>query len=487
MAKKKNLPLEDAAQRRLTLTVPDDAERAENREEDLFSQDQETAGNASEETVYLTVGDRLRIEREKRGLTPHEMADQLRLRPRQIIALEAGDYANLPGQAFVTGFLRSYANALDLDAVELVKLYKTEHEGALGAPQLAFPEPTSEGRMPASGLIVGTCLVAAIAFGGWHFYQEGSKSEAELVPELPSRLAGKLEEFTKAETVEEKQIAVQENIPVATKTAADTTTENQDSETSLAPTASTTNTETMTTVANLPAGDVTGNAVDRPASSAPDTPPAENNSAAPSSERNSPDISSPPPVVNGTDTEMIASVDETDGISSERTVGDRRSSGDTEESSVSSEQTPSAPTANPEPQTEAVVALVGTPATESTYPQAVLQSQPQTEAIATSSGTAETLGVENSDARIILLAHQETWIQVTNAEETVLLDRVLEPGDTYMVPVDDGLKLNTANAAGLEIRLDGAVLGTLGSYGRIIRDMALEPDQLKTRFATGTE
>lgn len=47
-------------------------------------------------------------------MSREEVASQLRLQVRQIAALEEDDYAALPGQTFVSGYLRSYARLLEL-------------------------------------------------------------------------------------------------------------------------------------------------------------------------------------------------------------------------------------------------------------------------------------------------------------------------------------------------------------------------------------
>lgn len=62
-----------------------------------------------------TVGQRLRAEREQRGLSVAEVARQLKLAPRQVEALESDDHAALPGDLFVRGFLRNYARLFDFD------------------------------------------------------------------------------------------------------------------------------------------------------------------------------------------------------------------------------------------------------------------------------------------------------------------------------------------------------------------------------------
>ena len=64
------------------------------------------------ETGHWGAGAQLRATREAFGLSLEEVAQQLKLAPRQVIALEDEDFAQLPGRTFVRGFVRNYAPAL---------------------------------------------------------------------------------------------------------------------------------------------------------------------------------------------------------------------------------------------------------------------------------------------------------------------------------------------------------------------------------------
>jgi cytoskeleton protein RodZ len=68
-----------------------------------------------------TVGARLKAAREAAKLTHHDIAQALKFSPRQIAALEADDYAALPGATIVRGFVRNYARLLKLDAAPLLQ------------------------------------------------------------------------------------------------------------------------------------------------------------------------------------------------------------------------------------------------------------------------------------------------------------------------------------------------------------------------------
>lgn len=88
-------------------------------------------------------------------------------------------------------------------------------------------------------------------------------------------------------------------------------------------------------------------------------------------------------------------------------------------------------------------------------------------------------GVENESARIVLRARLDSWVQVHAADDSLLMTRVLQPGDSYRVPDIAGLTLLTGNAGGLDIEVDGAVVLPLGPVGAVRRGIALDPDRLR--------
>lgn len=65
-------------------------------------------------------GQLLAQARERRNQSIGDIAQQLKLSPSQIEALEADNYAKLPGPIFVRGFIRNYARLVDLDGDALV-------------------------------------------------------------------------------------------------------------------------------------------------------------------------------------------------------------------------------------------------------------------------------------------------------------------------------------------------------------------------------
>jgi len=75
---------------------------------------------AADSIPPLAPGQRLAGARQAQNLAPADIARQLKLSVWQVEALEAGNYAQLPGQIFVRGFIRNYARLVKLNPNELL-------------------------------------------------------------------------------------------------------------------------------------------------------------------------------------------------------------------------------------------------------------------------------------------------------------------------------------------------------------------------------
>lgn len=81
----------------------------------------------SSPTVF-ELGETLIRAREGKNLTVEDIADFLKLRPRQIAALELGEFDKLPGMTYVRGIIRNYAKMVDLDPEPLLAMVSAAQE-----------------------------------------------------------------------------------------------------------------------------------------------------------------------------------------------------------------------------------------------------------------------------------------------------------------------------------------------------------------------
>jgi cytoskeletal protein RodZ len=84
-------------------------------------------------------GDRLRQEREARGVGLDEVSRATRIARRYLEALERSDLGALPGGAFNTGYIRAYAQHLSIDPQPLLEAYRAE-ESRRGQANDVLPE-----------------------------------------------------------------------------------------------------------------------------------------------------------------------------------------------------------------------------------------------------------------------------------------------------------------------------------------------------------
>jgi cytoskeleton protein RodZ len=429
----------------------------------------------SVEEKVITVGNRLRMAREERNWSLHEVAEMLRLRAPQIQALEDGNYHLLPGQTFVTGFLRSYANLLDLDAVAIVDLYKQEHSDGLTTPSLAFPEPTSEGRIPGTGMLLGTLVFALVLVAGWFVFQESNNLDFERVAEVPRHLAEKVEsaisedpEQVETASVNTERDEATENI--ATSSSEPTNVEQDEiTEESLSVTPSQVVAEkktqaietTQSIVSDTLPENVESNVFGSPEVST-ETAEVDKPKAAEAVSEETVTTSLEP------DETKVQAQPETTVVDSQVASSDIKSLEPvTPDQSI---QTQMQQTANDDQVAQEVLAT--------TYPQAVLDPTAKIADEDIESPLPRTFGVDNTTARIVLRARAETWIEVKPENGTPYLSRVLMPGDVYMAPNLPNLKMTTGNAGGLEIRVDGNEIASLGGNGKILRNISLVADSL---------
>lgn len=69
------------------------------------------------------IGKLLRETREKRGITLEEISRQTKIQEKYLKHLEEGNFEVFAGDVYVKGALRNYAEAIGLNAAEIVKLY----------------------------------------------------------------------------------------------------------------------------------------------------------------------------------------------------------------------------------------------------------------------------------------------------------------------------------------------------------------------------
>jgi cytoskeletal protein RodZ len=113
--------------------------------------------------MSTAVGKKLRQAREARKLSLEQAAQTTHIRQRYLQAMEAGDFNALPSSVQVKGFLRAYADLLNLESAPLIEAVERDPLMALVAPQKNSPSEQTEETSPpgdseASFISVGQML-----------------------------------------------------------------------------------------------------------------------------------------------------------------------------------------------------------------------------------------------------------------------------------------------------------------------------------------
>ncbi|MBP2654945.1 MAG: putative transcriptional regulator [Firmicutes bacterium] len=139
-----------------------------------------------------TVGKILRTEREKQGLSLKDIEKGTSIRSLYIQAIEDDEYQALPGEVYLKGFLRNYANFLGLDQQEILNIYRQSQAPVelpqeqveatnIGGGRKADYRNSIYGRWPV--IVILVVIIVAVVLGVIVF---GGKSDSK--SETPSQI-----------------------------------------------------------------------------------------------------------------------------------------------------------------------------------------------------------------------------------------------------------------------------------------------------------
>ncbi|ARF18512.1 helix-turn-helix domain-containing protein [Sporosarcina ureae] len=83
----------------------------------------------------IGIGARLKEARISKGLTLEDLQDSTKIQQRYLSAIENEEFQVIPGAFYVRVFIKQYAEAVDLDADEILNLYQDEYEDAVQEKQ----------------------------------------------------------------------------------------------------------------------------------------------------------------------------------------------------------------------------------------------------------------------------------------------------------------------------------------------------------------
>lgn len=325
------------------------------------------------DVTALGVGEALRKRRDQLGWAIEDVAAWLRIRSVYLEALENGHANVLPAEVYALGFLRTYGQALGFDPDQLLKLYRQENRLGGRKPDLDFPDPPPDRRLPpAVSISLGLAVILA-SYVGWYCFVGHVPPVPERVPPVATLMPGE-----SAKNSPSPQVA------------------------SILPDHTTV--QSPVVPAGMPAA---------PAQAAPVVP--EMADAAPNHGVANPADGVPPPAVG----------------------------------------------------------VLGAPV----QPQGVEQAAPSTPDVP---AVAE-------GAPLVLKALAPSWVQVKNASGKVVYDHILQPGDAWNVPTDNGpYSLTVGNAGGIVLAQGTQTTPPMGRNGAVLRHVALTPEVVQQLQSGGT-
>lgn len=413
------------------------------------------------------VGALLRASRTRLGEDLRSVASNLRIRHVYLQAIEESRFADLPGATYAVGFVRAYSEYLGLDGDEVVRRFKEEYGEAEKRPDLIFPVPVPERSLPTGAILLVSAVLALAAYGGWYALSGGEDS-AERVPTLPERLQSLLPGGDKTGEVDDKEPEktadtteqnepqdsatsgdmvqqVEQNTPVAAEQAAVEPEPEAEKAKEVQPAAEPEGGEEASQAPAEPA-----ETAQEPAPAPQETQPAVMEQPEPAQEKAQQIAEQPAPAVEENEPATTEQKEPVEQPETAQTEPEK-----TPETAQSEAPAESAATATPE-QPEIKVARPEENSEEASAPT-----------------------VDEGPNRIEVRASQPSWIQVRDeVANTMLVTRLLRPGDVYKVPNRKGLTLLTGNAGALEILVDGKDAPKIGELGAIRRQVALDPEKL---------
>jgi cytoskeletal protein RodZ len=112
-----------------------------------------------------TVGETLAGERRRQGKSIADVVEGTKIRSRLVEALEEGHWDQLPSEAYVKGYIQSYARYLEIPAGPLLEQYRTE--AALAPTKPSHPAERYLNQLPIEPIVEERHQVNAIPQRTW--------------------------------------------------------------------------------------------------------------------------------------------------------------------------------------------------------------------------------------------------------------------------------------------------------------------------------
>jgi cytoskeleton protein RodZ len=129
-----------------------------------------------------TLGDKLKKERELKGISLDQMAANTRIQKKFLQALEEDKFDSLPAAVFVTGFLRSYAAQVGLDPNPLVQEYEAIRQTTAPQPEQARKQAEQKESSGKFAVVVTSLAALALVLFAFSYFHDAKPQKHAVKP-----------------------------------------------------------------------------------------------------------------------------------------------------------------------------------------------------------------------------------------------------------------------------------------------------------------
>lgn len=388
-----------------------------------------------------SIGEILREARLSLGFDLDDVAAALKIKPAYIAALEENRPERLPGRTYAVGFLRAYADLVGLDSAALLRRFRAGTADLAKKADLAFPVPLRTGGMPSLRIVLFGLVLALAGYGSWYYVTAPERVRPRRVGEVPAALLHRpVRQSARAHA----------GAPVAKPAVAHPPL-------GAAP---------KVAVPVLPAVETDNATPAQPPATTPAPPPILLGEIAANVQLKPPALPNPTAAAK-TETQARP---EPNKAAPQDTAAAAPSDAPASAEAAPISSWPAAPPARPQGKEASTKAAAAQPAASSRQLSAAASANSATpraitEAAAQGSG-------------VVINATAKSWVQIRDGSGKIIYNHVLKAGDSYAVPQQSGLKLDTGNAGGLTILVGGRRAPALGPSGAVVNAVSLQPKSL---------
>lgn len=331
-------------------------------------------GVSDNETGRSPVGVLLKKTRRKFGYDLGEISAYLNIRKGLLVAIEEGNFHELPGTVYALGFIKSYADYLGLDPDLVANRFKQEVGAVQPKVELDMPVRSVESRIPDKRVIIAASVIlVVITLISYFVFSGGDQQETMLqTPEVEAVFGDDVIDTSDIVTMRES-----------------------------------TQNEAVGEMASL--------------------------------------LTNPSATLEA-DVTTVSPQEQTQPSPQPETTQNSQAQQTTQSSQTTQTFTPSSNDA------------------------AVAPNARQRNDLLSVEDRGNVYGSQNRDSRIAIKSSSNSWVEIRNDKNTIMLSRVLKEGDVYYVPAVGNYFLTTGNAGGLEMYVDKKFAGFAGTSGEVLKN-----------------